>query len=120
VTLASGRAGARAFLDALPKPFPLLRGHQFEALSYSAAPRRPIGTAPSKAGKENPAKRKKSDRLPKGNPRPSEKGWQQPIPQQSHDFAAKGDERRHPQDRQGSNEDQSLGSRFHILLLRLS
>src|SRR5712692_4990715 len=128
LALAGGWAEAPAFTHALPEPFALLRGHVRAALLHATraallhatteigAP----GTVQSKSAEEDPAQRQDPQRLPEGDLAPAEERRQKPIPQMQHDFAPDGDKYQKRQNRQRSNENQSLPSLTHVQSLMLS
>src|SRR6266852_299958 len=117
LVLAGGWAESEAFAHALPELFPLFRRHVLAALFHATADIGATGTVKSKSAEEDPAQRQKSKRLPEGDLVPAEERRQQPIPQVQYYFAADGDKYQNPQNRQRSNENQSLQSPTHVQLL---
>src|SRR5216683_3723584 len=117
--LAGRWAEAEAFAHALPESFPLFRGHVLAALFHATAEIGATGTVRSPSAEKDSAQHQDPKRLPEGDQAPAEERRQQPIPQMQHYFAADGDKYDHAQDRQRSNEDQSLQSRSHVHSLML-
>src|SRR2546422_936074 len=128
LALAGGWAKAATCAPALPRSFPLLRGHLLptlghavrHALFHATADTGATGTVPAKSADEDPAKQQESQRLPEGDLAPTEERRQQPVPQVQHYFAADGDKEQHPQNRQRTDENQSLQSWSHVQSLTLS
>src|SRR5947209_159582 len=114
LALARGCAEAPTRARALPKPFPLFRGHVSATLFHATTHIGASGTAPSQSAKEDSAQRQDSKRLPEGNLAPAEERRQQPIPQVLHYFAANKDKERHPQNCQRRHPNQFLPSRSHV------
>src|SRR5712692_6561659 len=94
LALAGGWAEAPAFTHALSEPFALLRGHVRAALLHATAEIGARGTTPSRSTEENPTQQQES--------------------------APDGDKYQKRQNRQRSNENQSLPSLTHVQSLMLS